>query len=169
MRRTSFDQMACSLAQTLEAVGDWWAPLIVRDVSIGINRFDDLVRDLGISRNLLADRLAHMIEVGILTKHCYQARPERFEYLLTPAGQDLIPIMYALIAWGDTWRPSADGPPMVTKHTCGEVMRPRISCDHCGETLVAADITAASGPGGRSGPGTQLLSERLDRKPTDNT
>lgn len=162
MKRTSFDQMACSLAQTLEAVGDWWAPLIVRDVSIGINRFDDLVRDLGISRNLLTERLGHMIEVGILTKHCYQARPERFEYRLTEAGLDLIPIMYALMDWGDKWRPTEAGPPMMTRHTCGEYVRPQICCDHCGIPLVAQDITAVAGPGGRSGPGTRLMPERLE-------
>ena len=161
MKRTSFDQMACSLAQTLEAVGDWWAPLIVRDVSVGINRFDDLVRDLGISRNLLTERLVHLIAAGVLTRRCYQDKPERFEYELTEAGRDLIPIMYAIMAWGDRWRPAPEGQPVLARHKCGAAFSPRICCDRCGEPLKASDITPVAGPGGRSGPGTHLWSARL--------
>src|SRR2546421_10848514 len=95
MRQTSFADFHCSLARSLEVVGDWWAPLIVRDVSMGLNRFDALVEDLGISRNLLAARLEGLEANGVLERRQYSERPPRFEYRLTKAGEELIPVLLA--------------------------------------------------------------------------
>src|SRR5262245_22972883 len=98
MRQTSFAQMACSLARSLELVGDWWTPLIIRALQLGVDRFDALAEDLGISRNLLATRLTHLTEHGIVARHRYQDHPPRDRYALTEAGQELWPALMALTA-----------------------------------------------------------------------
>src|SRR5215212_9253408 len=101
MRQTSFGDFHCTLARSLEAVGDWWSPLIVRDIAVGLNKFDEMVEDLGISRNLLAARLAALEDKGVIERRQYQERPPRFKYALTRSGSELIPILMALTAWGD--------------------------------------------------------------------
>jgi DNA-binding HxlR family transcriptional regulator len=162
MRQTSFAQMHCSLARSLEVIGDWWSPLIVRDVWLGLRRFDQLVEDLGISRNLLADRLSHLVEHGIVERNPYQERPVRYEYTLAQAGCALVPILQALTAWGDQWAMPAGGPPLRLRHErCGHVFNPAVACDHCGEILDGDQVTALPGPGGREARGTKLIAPLL--------
>lgn len=103
MRNTSFGSMHCSLAQSLELIGDWWTPLVLRDLYLGLNRFDQFVTDLGISRNLLTDRLATLVDGGLVRRTPYQQNPVRYSYELTEAGKELVPILMALTAWGDRW------------------------------------------------------------------
>src|SRR5207244_2727450 len=86
MRQTNFAEMQCSLARSLEVAGDWWTPLIIRDASLGLNRFDDLAEDLGISRNLLATRLQTLVDDGLLERRPYSERPVRHESALTQPG-----------------------------------------------------------------------------------
>src|SRR5215475_13245553 len=95
MKRTSFARMHCSLARSLELIGDWWSPLIVRDLFLGVVRFDDLVEDLGISRNLLTRRLKALVDGGVVERNAYQLRPTRYEYRLTAAGRELVSVMLA--------------------------------------------------------------------------
>ena len=111
MRQTSFAQMACSMARSLELIGDWWTPLIIRDLQLGIDRFDALAEDLGISRNLLTTRLAHLTRHGIVARRRYSDHPPRDRYVLTQAGQELVPVLLALTAWGDRWATPEGGPP----------------------------------------------------------
>src|ERR1700704_2198230 len=101
MERTSFSQMRCSLARGLELIGDWWSPLIIRDLFLNVSRFDELVEDLGISRNLLTRRLKSLVASGIIERVAYQTSPARYAYRLTEAGRDLVPAILALTAWGD--------------------------------------------------------------------
>src|ERR1039458_8691669 len=96
--------MHCSLARTLEVVGDWWTRLKLREIYLGVYRFADLAQDLGLSRNLLTERLGGLVNDGILRRERYQERPPRDRYALTEAGQELIPILVALTAWGDRWQ-----------------------------------------------------------------
>ena len=160
MKRTSFSQFHCSLAQTLEKMGDWWTPLILRDLFLGVNRFDDLVEDLGLSRNLLASRLKDLIANGIITHE--KPSVGRAHYLLTPAGFELVPILVALTAWGDKWAKTDDGAPIVFSHkTCGKPFTPVIACSNCDEPISHADIDVSAGPGGKLAPGTQLIARRL--------
>jgi DNA-binding HxlR family transcriptional regulator len=91
MGQTGFAAMHCSLARSLDRMGRWWAPLILRDLSYGRQRFDDLTEDLGISRNLLTTRLNELVEAGVVTRTAYQQRPARYEYDLSDAGRDLVP------------------------------------------------------------------------------
>ncbi len=134
MERTSFADMRCSLARTLEKIGDWWTPLILRDLFLGVARFDALVEDLGLSRNLLTTRLKSLERHGIISRRAYQQKPVRHEYVLTEAGRDLVPILLALTAWGDRWAPPPEGAPLKFRHKgCGEIFEARITCSSCGE------------------------------------
>ncbi|WP_207756413.1 winged helix-turn-helix transcriptional regulator [Nonomuraea cypriaca] len=153
-----FAEMHCSIAQAAGVVAEPWTPLILRDVFLGLRRFDDLVADLGISRNLLARRLEHLIAAGVVEKHPYQERPVRHEYVLTDAGRDIVPALLTLMAWGDRWSTPPGGPPALLVHSCGERFTPVVTCPHCGGEATADTVTAVRGPGAARGPGTMLLS-----------
>ena len=91
----------CSIAGTLEIIGDRWTILILRDAFRGVRRFDEIQQDLGIARNILTERLTKLVDHGVLEKRQYQDRPARYEYRLTPKGVDLSPALVALMRWGD--------------------------------------------------------------------
>ncbi|HZX03040.1 helix-turn-helix domain-containing protein [Kribbella sp.] len=166
MRNTSFATMHCSLAQSLELIGDWWTPLVLRDLYLGLNRFDQFVADLGISRNLLTDRLATLVDGGLVQRTPYQQNPVRYRYELTEAGQELVPILMALTAWGDRWAtPPAGQPIRFTHTTCGKLTTPTVSCSECGEPLATEDVVPSPGPGGRTAPGTALIASVLGLEP----
>lgn len=102
-QRTRLDDDHCAIAQALDVVGDWWTLLIVRDAARGVHRFDELQRELGVSRKVLTERLRLLVEADVLTRVPYQDRPVRHEYRLTPRGRALLPVLVALQDWGDTW------------------------------------------------------------------
>ncbi len=150
--------MHCSLARSLDVIGDWWSPMILRDLYLGLDRFDQLVTDLGISRNLLADRLATLVAGGVVITEPYQQRPVRHRYLLSEAGRELVPVLLALTAWGDRWATPEGGPPLRIRHeACGRVITPTLCCSACGEPIDADTVSVVPGPGGRTAPGTMLL------------
>jgi DNA-binding HxlR family transcriptional regulator len=129
-------EAACSIARTLEVIGDRWTLLILRDAFRGVRRFDELQRDLGIARNILTDRLQKLVDHGVLSKTPYQSRPVRYEYRLTPKGRDLSPALVALMRWGDRWLSEDGRPPLVLTHkTCGEPVDQSFICWHCDETV----------------------------------
>jgi DNA-binding HxlR family transcriptional regulator len=156
MRQTSFATMACSLARSLERIGDWWTPLIIRDLHLGVDRFDSLAEDLGISRNLLTSRLAHLTEHGIVARRRYNEHPPRDRYVLTEAGQALVPVLMALTAWGDRWAATEEGPPLLFEHD-GHPCTPTVTCQACGEPVGSGALRVVPGPGARKGPGTRVL------------
>ncbi|WP_169810981.1 winged helix-turn-helix transcriptional regulator [Nocardia amamiensis] len=161
MHRTSFAEMHCSIGQSLELVGEWWTPLIVRDLFLGLHRFDDIAENLGISRNLLTRRLDALVGNGIVERRAYQERPPRHEYHLTEPGRELMPVLMALMAWGDKWATPPGGPPVRLSHdNCGETFTPQICCSACGTPVTASTVTARPGPGAASGPGTRVLARR---------
>jgi DNA-binding HxlR family transcriptional regulator len=162
MRQTSFRDFHCSLSRALEAAGDWWSPLILRDVFAGLRRFDELVEDLGISRNLLTLRLAALVEDGLLEKRTYGPHPNRFEYGLTEAGSEFVVVLMAMTAWGDRWQTPEGGPPITFSHH-DHACTPTIVCDQCGEAIDVADVKGHVGPGGRVAPGTSLIGFKLHR------
>jgi DNA-binding HxlR family transcriptional regulator len=112
MRRMSFEQFNCSVAQTLEVVGDWWSLLVVREIFFGVTHFDDIQRRLGIARNTLTQRLDWLCSHDVLTRLPYAERLNRFEYRLTDKGRDLQPVLLALLDWGDKWGATAKNPPL---------------------------------------------------------
>jgi DNA-binding HxlR family transcriptional regulator len=166
MKRTSFGDFSCSIARTLDVVGERWAMLIMRDVFLGVTRFEDLQRDLGVARNVLAERLDALVDEGLLERSPYHQRPLRHEYVLTAKGRDLASPLMAIMAWGDRWESGAGGPPVTLRHdACGEMTRPEVVCSCCGEPLTAESVTAHAGPGGKIAPGTAVVGELLAAGP----
>jgi len=138
----------CSIARTLELIGERWTILVLRDVFLGVRRFDAIQRDLGIARNVLAARLDRLVAEGILERRPYQERPVRHEYRLTEKGLDLWPITVELLRWGDRHVPAPDGPPIVLRHRdCGGLLDEWRICENCGRPLTARDVRAEPGPG----------------------
>jgi DNA-binding HxlR family transcriptional regulator len=100
MQRTSFAEMPCPIARSLERVGEWWSLLILRDAFGGLTRFDEFKRSLGIAPNMLSRRLAALVEAGLLEKRRYSERPPRDAYVLTARGRDFQPVLAELAAFG---------------------------------------------------------------------
>jgi DNA-binding HxlR family transcriptional regulator len=146
----TYDEQNCSIARSLELIGERWTILIIRDVFLCLRRFDDIQRDLGVSRGILSDRLDRLIESGILERRLYQERPERYEYRLTDKGRDLWPITIGLLKWGDRYY-AENGPPRVILHRgCGGEVTERLRCAKCGADLTARDVEARPGPGAKA-------------------
>ena len=113
MQRTDFAEMACSIARTLDVIGEPWSPLILRDVYVGFTRFDQLQADLGISRKVLTERLKWLVRSGVLERRAYSERPPRHEYRLTTKGRDLQIALAGLRQWGDAYL--SDKPPRLLR------------------------------------------------------
>jgi DNA-binding HxlR family transcriptional regulator len=151
MERKSFRDFDCSVAQCLEIIGEWWTMLIIRDVFLGARRFDEIQGRLGISRNVLTQRLDKLVDDGILRRVAYQDRPVRHEYRLTPKGMDLWEVLNAMRRWGDRYA-APDGPRLELRHrSCGHVAEPRLHCPECGEAVGPRDYTVVPGAGDPTG------------------
>ncbi len=128
--------MECSVARTLDVIGERWSLLIVRDAFYGVRRFDDFRADLGIARNVLADRLGSLVARGVLERRQYEARPPRYEYVLTPKGRELLPVLLTMMRWGDRWEADDDAAPVTLTHTtCEHETTPVVTCAHCAQEL----------------------------------
>jgi DNA-binding HxlR family transcriptional regulator len=146
--RHDYPGQFCSVAKSLEVIGERWSLLIVREVMHGRRRFSQLQGSLGVARNVLSARLARLIEEGILERRAYQESPPRYEYFLTEKGLDLWPALIALQGWGDRHSAGPEGPPMMLLHKgCGGRVSDRGICGECGEVLHARDARAVPGPG----------------------
>lgn len=146
MRWEELSEQPCSLARVLAILGDRWTLLVLRDCFLGVRRFDDFERSLGVTRHVLADRLKRLVEAEILAKVPYQERPLREEYRLTEKGMELYPAILSLVNWGDRHLAGVEGPPLehVHKH-CGQHMHGVLVCSECGEPLHARDVTVREG------------------------
>ncbi len=138
----TFRDMECSVARTLDVVGERWALLILRDAFYGVRRFDDFQRDLGIARNVLTDRLAKLVAQGVLERRRYEEHPPRYEYRLTAKGRDLLPVLLAMTRWGDRWTAEDEPPVTLTHTTCGHDTQATMVCSHCREDLTWAELRA---------------------------
>ena len=143
VRRTSLAEMPCPVARTLDLIGEWWTILIVRDAFIGARKFEDF-KSTGIADNILAARLRRLVDEGVLERRAYQSRPERFEYVLTPKGRALLPVVAALANWGQTWteKPAgfSDRAPRLTHLTCGQELPFSLQCGTCGRAASPDEI-----------------------------
>lgn len=147
MLGNAYENQTCSLAAALEVIGERWSLLIVRDVFVGLRRFDEIQADLGIARNVLQARLTRLVDQGVLERGLYQERPPRYEYTLTDKGLDLWPTMVALMQWGDR-HAAPEGPPVLLEHRgCGGMVDEHRTCDRCGARLSVRDVRALPGPG----------------------
>jgi DNA-binding HxlR family transcriptional regulator len=146
MKRTSLGGHPCSIARTLDIAGEWWTPLILRDVAYGLRRFGELQEDLGISANVLSDRLESLVREGLLETRVYQQRPERMEYVLTEKGQELVPALVALMQWGDRWGWDGGRAPVRVLHErCGEPVTVELRCSHCERDVSVDELLATPG------------------------
>lgn len=151
MKRTQFSDQPCGVARAMDIVGELWSFMIIRDIFLGVRRFEGLRRDLGISRKVLAERLDLLVARGILERRPYQQHPPRNEYRLTPMGVDLFPVLIALARWGNRWLAGAAGAPIEFVHRkCGRVTQARVVCDTCGDDLGAHNVRPQLGPGGEA-------------------
>jgi DNA-binding HxlR family transcriptional regulator len=147
VERKSFAGMHCSVAQCLEVVGEWWSMLIIRDAFLGVRRFDQFQQRLGISRNILDQRLTRLVGHGVLKKQRYSEHPPRYEYRLTQKGRDLWPVLTAMRQWGDAYS-APDGPPVEVLHEgCGQISIAVMTCSACGERIGPHDVRPVAGPG----------------------
>jgi DNA-binding HxlR family transcriptional regulator len=142
----TYDQQQCSIARALEVLGDRWTLLVIRDAFLGVRRFDDFQRDLGVARNVLTDRLQRLVDEDILQRRRYQERPERFEYRLTKKGLDLWPVTMSLLHWGDEHYAASGRPTIVRHRDCGGEVTARLTCDRCGADLGPRDVVAELAP-----------------------
>ena len=143
MARDAGGEVACSIGRALGVVGERWTLGIVREAFAGARRFDDFRRRLGIARNVLSARLRMLVEHGLLERRAYQQAPLRFEYHLTPMGEDLYPVLLSLLRWGDRWLADDAGPPLTLTHRrCGREARPELTCAHCGDELRPREVRA---------------------------
>lgn len=149
MKRTYIGER-CTVARALEVVGERWTLLIVRDGLLGVTRFEEFHDALGIPRNVLTARLNLLVEHDVLDRVPYQARPVRYEYLLTAKGRGLAPVVRALLEWGDEhYSDDLPEPPTKVVHAgCGGRVLSRTVCENCHRPLASSDITAVRVTGG---------------------
>ncbi|MFD4528311.1 winged helix-turn-helix transcriptional regulator [Streptomyces sp. NPDC058470] len=136
------DARPCSIAATLALVGEKYSLLVLREVSLGVTRFDQLVRNIGAPRDVLTARLKRLVDAGVLEKVEYSDRPKRYEYRPTAAGLELEPVLLTLMAWGDRHLQEDGFRPMVLEHTCGSELVPQVVCRECGKEVEHDDLTA---------------------------
>lgn len=138
----------CSVARTVAVIGDRWTLMILRDVFLGVRRFEDFQARLGISRTITTERLKILVDEGVLKKVPYQDRPVRHEYRLTDKGLDLYPVIMAIVNFGDRHYAGEAGPPMLHRHkACGCDFEPVMTCSECHAPVGARDVETRAGPG----------------------
>ena len=149
MRSKSFDGMVCSIAGVLDAVGDRWAMLILRDLGLGLGRYEDLRRSTGVTHATLSDRLRHLEENELIERRLYQTRPDRYEYALTRKGADIILVIQALAQIGDKWQVAGDkGPPLkFVNQNSGRPIKVALVDEKSGEIVRLRDVRPRVGPG----------------------
>jgi DNA-binding HxlR family transcriptional regulator len=151
--RDAFSADNCSVARTLQVVGERWTMLVLREAFYGVRRFDDIQRGTGAPRNVLTERLKTLVHHGLLERVPYQEPGvrRRFEYVLTGRGRELLPALVALMQWGDRHLADPDGPPVVLRHRdCGALVHAVLACDAGHTRLTARDTRPELGPGARA-------------------
>ena len=140
-RTADYSRQSCSIAATLEVIGDPWTLLVIRDAFQGVKRFEQWQERLGVARNVLAARLKTLVQHGVLEPRLYSERPPRNEYVLTAKGKDLSDVLVTLHGWGSkhVYGDEMAGFDMIHA-TCGQSLQPRLACSCCGEIVNRRDI-----------------------------
>lgn len=142
-----FPRDECAIGAALDFVGDRSTLLVLREAFFGVRRFEEIRAKTGAARNILSDRLAKLVDAGILRRERYSERPPRDEYRLTEKGIDLYPVIVSLAQWGAKWGELELGPPISLQHKgCGAVIEPVLACPQCGEPVDARAIRVVPGP-----------------------
>jgi DNA-binding HxlR family transcriptional regulator len=143
----TYETQTCSVAGTLELIGERWTLLIVRDAFMGARRFEDFQRRTGVARNVLSARLNLLVKEGIFTRVPYQEHPVRYEYRLADKGLDLWPLIVALVQWGDRYIYPGKAPILLMHKRCGGAVSDRRTCETCGAQLGPRDVEVRRGIG----------------------
>lgn len=141
MRWNDLSAHPCPVARTLSAIGDRWTILILRDALRGATRFDDFHARLQCSRAIVSERLAHLVEEGLMTRDPYETHPPRYDYRLTEMGRSIGPVLMTMAQWGEAWKPVVGGYRVRRVHkTCGCAFQPVLSCSECGGALKPGEV-----------------------------
>ena len=148
MLQRDYPDQVCSVARSLEVIGERWTLLIIRDALLGIERFEDFQEKLGIASNVLTNRLKLLCDEGVLERLPDENRAGRPKYVLTEKGRELAPVVIVLMKWGDRHYPALGGPPRLTRHAgCGGNVGADFTCDRCGRRAGRGEIELLPGPG----------------------
>lgn len=146
MLNSDYRGQSCSIARALENVGERWTLLIVRELLRRPHRFAELERKLAVAKNVLTSRLDKLVKLEIVEKVPYTEARDWNDYRLTRKGQDLFPVISALMAWGDKHE-APNGPPVVLEHECGHAAGHKLVCAYCGDDIVPRAVRVTPGPG----------------------
>jgi DNA-binding HxlR family transcriptional regulator len=145
LRRTRFDRAPCPIARTTDLIGDWWTPVLLRNACLGVRRFEDFQRTLGVPRAVLAKRLERLVAEGLLTREPYQQRPLRTEYRLTDKGRAFFDVLAAMWRWGEDWLwPDGEPPVELVDRETGRRIRPVVVDEATGERIDLRKLRAAA-------------------------
>jgi len=152
MRRTRFDRAPCPIARTTDLIGDWWTPVLLRNACLGVRRFEDFQRTLGVPRAILAKRLERLVAEGLLMKQPYQERPLRHEYRLTEKGRAFFDVLAAMWRWGEDWLwPEGEPPVELVHRETGRRVRPVVVDEETGERIELRKLRAVAKRAGAPG------------------
>jgi len=140
MRWSEIDAIPCPVAQAMAIIGDSWTILILRDALRGATKFDDFQRSTRASRAILSERLARLVENGVMERKLYEEHPPRHEYVLTRKGRALQPVMMSLAHWSETHLSKPMRKTGRRHTTCGHAFTPVYTCSECGEELTPETI-----------------------------
>ncbi|MDE2592836.1 MAG: helix-turn-helix transcriptional regulator [Burkholderiales bacterium] len=164
MRRTSFSDMSCPIARSLDLIGEWWSLLIIREAFWGTRRFGEFEAHLGIAPNVLTQRLARLVEGGILEVVSESQNGRALEYRLSPKGVELSPVLVALAQWGDRNLPRPEGPATrIVERATGQDVAPITVMSASGHTLRPKEIAVVAGPGADPKEREQFAKARAKR------
>jgi DNA-binding HxlR family transcriptional regulator len=145
-----YPDQVCSIARSLEVIGERWTLLILRDALLGLTRFEEFQGSLGIASNVLTNRLRLLSDEQVLERVADPDRPGRAKYVLTDKGRELGPALIVLMKWGDRHYPTPNGPPRLTLHAgCGGSIGPDLRCERCGKPAAPGELDLPLGPGAR--------------------
>lgn len=145
MLKRDYDDQVCSIARTLGVVGDRWTLLVLRDLVLGLHRFEQLLISLGVASNVLSDRLNRLVAEGILERVRYRERPERFEYHLTRKGRELGVALIALMQWGDRY--ISEKPPRIARRRSDKSRVSARLIARDGSVITSDELELVPGPG----------------------
>ncbi|MFT6775793.1 MAG: DNA-binding HxlR family transcriptional regulator [Paracoccaceae bacterium] len=146
MKRADLSAQTCTIARAVALVGDEWSIMILREMFLGARRYDDILRQTGMSPHILATRLRKLVAMGVLRREAYCDHPPRHDYRLTAMGRDLWPAVVALKQWGDRWLGSGDAPVEIVHRACGHAVTPTLTCPDCGAPMTAHDAVPRLSP-----------------------
>lgn len=141
MRWSEIATIPCPIAQAMTVIGDAWTMLIVRDALWGATKFEEFQSRTDASRAVVAERLARLVEHGVMERHQYEAHPPRHEYRLTERGRALQPVLMVMADWSETHLPKQTRRTGRRHTACGHKFKPIVSCSECGEPVVPGDVT----------------------------